>query len=114
MAKHMRSDNWFVVDQINVALKIIRFWIWKNAGKPLPLNETWNCKYILVHLMKVNLAEPRHWISLSGQLHAPAVLLAERTQKMLGGRHSLSGRCGEDNNLSPMPGIESSTVQPVA
>jgi len=45
MAKHMRSDSWFVVDQMNVALEVTRFWIWKNVGKPLPLNETWNGKY---------------------------------------------------------------------
>ena len=52
---------------------------------------------------------------VGGQRHAPAALPAGKTRyplyRRLGGPQGRSGRCGE---ISPPPGFDTRTVQPVA
>jgi hypothetical protein len=49
-------------------------------------------------------------MEMSGQLHAPAALLPEKSPLVPTGQEagpqSRCGRCGEEKNLSPLPGIE--------
>jgi hypothetical protein len=49
---------------------------------------------------------PRHYLEVSGQLHAPTVLLQGKSSRYpldrsLGGPHSRSGRCEEEKLLDP-------------
>jgi hypothetical protein len=66
---------------------------------------------------------PRHYLDLSGQLHAPTALppgkappLRYPLDRRLGGPQSRSGRCGEEKILDPTGTriLNSSVVQPVA
>jgi hypothetical protein len=54
---------------------------------------------------------PWHYTELNGQLHAPAALSVRAPQyplyKRLEGPQSLYGRCGVEQNLIALPGIES-------
>jgi hypothetical protein len=46
-------------------------------------------------------------MKVSGQLHAPAVSLPQKGYPVpiVGGHQGPSGRCGEEENLFPLPGI---------
>jgi hypothetical protein len=59
---------------------------------------------------------PRHWMEVSGQLHAPAALLPGKEyplNRRLGEPQSRSWRGGEEKNSQPLPGLESAINQPV-
>jgi hypothetical protein len=54
---------------------------------------------------------PRHYMEVSGQLHAPAALPPGKSpwyplDRRLGGPQSHSGSGGEEKNSLPSPGIE--------
>jgi hypothetical protein len=50
-------------------------------------------------------------MGVSGQRHAPAALSPEKTRYPLGGPYGLSGRV---RKISPPPGFNPGTAQPVA
>jgi hypothetical protein len=59
-------------------------------------------------------------MEVSGQLHAPAALTPKERvpgtyplDRRLGGPQSRSGRVGEEKNSQPLPGLETSIIQPV-
>jgi hypothetical protein len=45
-------------------------------------------------------------MEMSGQLHAPAALPWCQFDRRLGSPQGRSGGCGEEKDLSPLPGIE--------
>jgi hypothetical protein len=56
-------------------------------------------------------------MEVSGQLHAPAALPPREWHLLdmrLGGPQSRSGRCSEEKNSHPLPGLELPIIQPVA
>jgi hypothetical protein len=58
-------------------------------------------------------------MEVSGQLHAPAGLPQGKSplhllDRRLGGPQSRSGRCGEEKNSKPLPGLEHPIIQTVA
>jgi hypothetical protein len=62
-------------------------------------------------------SRPRHWMEVSGLLHAPATLSLGKSpwyplDRRLGGPQSRSGRGGEEKNFQPLPGLEPPIIQP--
>jgi hypothetical protein len=58
-------------------------------------------------MYRYTFSSPRHWLEVSGQLHAPAALLPGKEpphyplDRRLGGPQSRSGRRGEEKILDP-------------
>jgi hypothetical protein len=62
---------------------------------------------------------PRHYIEVTGQLHAPAALPKRKSpwyqlDRRLGGPQNRFGCGGEQKNFQPLPGLETPISQPVA